>query len=247
MKSDRARFGADIIAEFGIPEGGSKKAVILCDGVPTVPSKHKLMRFLMKRGFAVFHMRYRGTWESGGEFLARSPHEDVLDLIDAIPKGFTGLWEKQSYMIEPENIYVFGSSFGGPAALLAASDPRITKVVVFSPVVDWTEESEEEPFERFMEEIHEGYGGAYRSTDTNWKKLESGEFYNPVRHEKDIPKGKVLMIHAADDTSVSAGPVKAFAERTGCKLIMLQKGGHFGARKAMGWRIWWHIRRFINS
>lgn len=247
MYFDRARFKGDIIAEFGIPEGGSNKVITLCDGVPTVPSKHILMRFLVKRGFAVFHMRYRGTWESGGEFLKRSPHEDVLDLINEIPKGFTGLWGQEYCKIEPKKIYIFGSSFGGSAALLAASDPRVTKIVVFSPVVDWTEETEEEPFRRFLEEVFEGYKGAYRAADASWEKLEAGAFYNPVQHEGEIPPGKVLIIHARDDTSVAAGPVKAFAERIGCRLIMLRRGGHFGASKATEWLLWWRIRQFLSK
>lgn len=247
MYFDRAKFG-DIVAEFGIPEKGSNRVIIICDGVPTVPSKHTLIKFLVKRGFAVFHLRYRGSWESKGVFLERSPHEDVLALIDALPRGFTGLWEGQSFTLNPNIIYLFGGSFGGAAVLLASSHPKVSKVVAFSPLVDWTKDTEEgESLGRFKEEIFTGYPGAYRSKPEHWNKLESGEFFNPVRHTKEIPGEKILIIHATDDDVVSYEPVAAFAKETKSRLITLKKGGHFGASKAMNWLLWWKVKRFLNT
>jgi hypothetical protein len=39
------------------------------------------------KGFCIIYPRYRGAWESGGQFLEKSPHEDILDSIDDLPKG----------------------------------------------------------------------------------------------------------------------------------------------------------------
>ena len=37
--------------------------------------------------FWIVYPRYRGAWERGGQFLEKSPHEDILDSIDDLPKG----------------------------------------------------------------------------------------------------------------------------------------------------------------
>ena len=52
--------------------------------MPSIPSKQPLSDFLAAKGFWVIYPRYRGAWESGGEFLAKSPHEDILDVLDEL-------------------------------------------------------------------------------------------------------------------------------------------------------------------
>ena len=88
--SFRARFKKEIVAEFSLPArpGRKHKVIILCDGMPGLPRKQPLMEFLAGKGYWVFYPRYRGAWESGGTFLARSPHLDILDVIDGLPAGF---------------------------------------------------------------------------------------------------------------------------------------------------------------
>ena len=49
-------------------------------------TKQPLSEFLAAKGFWVLYPRYRGAWESGGKFLAKSPHGDILDVLDELPK-----------------------------------------------------------------------------------------------------------------------------------------------------------------
>jgi len=83
----RTRFENGILAEFLAPSRTRKrqKLVILCDGMPSIPRKQPLGEFLASKGFWVLYPRYRGTWESYGEFLARSPDQDLLDIVDSLP------------------------------------------------------------------------------------------------------------------------------------------------------------------
>jgi len=244
----RTRFKEEIVAEFLIPEGGSDRVIILAPGMPTIPSQGKLIRFLVKRGFSVFFPRYRGSWESGGDFLTTSPHQDVLDVIAELPKGFTSAWDGAEYKINPKQVIVICSSFGGPAGLLAAQDSRIDKVIAFSPVVDWTEESREEPFDFLKKFVQIGFGEAYRGPKENWKKLESGGFYDPASKISSIPSEKIWIFHAKDDEVVLEGPVQAFAEKLGCKYTALKKGGHFGMNTLlMKPFFFWKIRRFLSK
>src|SRR5580693_6681459 len=85
----RTRFRNEIVAEFLPPSRPRKrhKLIILCDGMPSIPRKQPLSEFLADRGYWVLYPRYRGAWESDGQFLERSPHEDIHDVIDELPKG----------------------------------------------------------------------------------------------------------------------------------------------------------------
>ena len=86
----RTRFGGNILTEFlpplrvGSGRAGRDKVIVLCDGMPSIPRKQELAEFLARKGYWVFYPRYRGSWESGGEFLERSPHLDILAVVDGL-------------------------------------------------------------------------------------------------------------------------------------------------------------------
>ena len=79
----RTRFKKEIVCEFLPPARAGKKqrVIVLCDGMPSIPRKQGLASFLAAKGYWVFYPRYRGAWESDGEFLKTSPHLDILDVI----------------------------------------------------------------------------------------------------------------------------------------------------------------------
>ena len=111
----RTRFAGDILTEFLPPLRRSKKqrVIVLCDGMPSIPRKQPLAEFLAAKGYWVFYPRYRGSWESGGTFLARSPHLDILDVIDGIHGEFREIAFRQKFRLRPDEVFVIGGSFGG--------------------------------------------------------------------------------------------------------------------------------------
>src|ERR1700756_1943878 len=135
----RTRFKREIVTEFVPPAQSRKvqKVIVLCDGMPSVPRKQPLAEFLSKKGYWVFYPRYRGAWESGGQFLEQSPHQDILDVIDELPKGVRELGFGKRFALKPDEIFVIGGSFGGAAAILASLDDRVKRVIANCPVVDW--------------------------------------------------------------------------------------------------------------
>jgi alpha-beta hydrolase superfamily lysophospholipase len=135
----RTRFKKEIVAEFLPPARPSKRqqVIILCDGMPSIPRKQALAEYLSTKGYWVFYPRWRGAWESGGQFLERSPHEDILDIVSELPNGFQELAFGRKFRCSPDKVFVIGGSFGGAAAILSSLDPRITKVIANCPVVDW--------------------------------------------------------------------------------------------------------------
>jgi pimeloyl-ACP methyl ester carboxylesterase len=244
----RTRFGRDIVAEFMEPArpGKRPRVIILCDGMPTVPSKGSLVEFYARKGYWVFHPRYRGTWESGGSFLARPCDEDIGIVVDGLTRGFRDAWSGRQFRLQNPNITLIASSFGGATALLASRDVRVQRVVAFSPVVDWTSESRAEPMSFLKRFTAEGFGMGYRGSSGIWKKLRSGRYFNPTREEGTIDGRKLLLVHARDDDSVLWRPVERFARRTGAELVLLKHGGHMGLRAAMEPRFWKRIARFIK-
>lgn len=227
--------------------------------MPGMPRFPEVLRFWSKKGFWVFFPRYRGTWESGGEFLKRSPHEDILDVIDEIPKGFTDLWSGQHYMLSARRsldaggnatryiLYVFGGSFGGPAALLCSRDPRVTKAVAFAPVIDWKAPSRDEPMDKLGMFLPKGFGNGYRFSKKNWLRLSRNEFYSPLKETDTLDGKKLLIFHATDDGSVPYSRTRRFAAKTGAKLITLRSGGHFGVSKSIEPKIYRHIKKFLST
>ena len=228
----RTRFKRRMVAEFLPPARPRKpdRAIILCDGMPSVPRKQPLMEFLAGKGYWVFYPRYSGTWESDGEFLHRSPHRDILDVIDGLPRGFRELAFGQRFEVEPREVFVIGGSFGGAAAILCSLDRRVKRVIANCPVVDWSILSEAEKAETsnpsYVAYIREAFGGAYRLSERNWRKLSNGRFYNPAHHVNELDPTKIMLFHAKDDPNVPYRSVKAFADQTGVKLNTLERGGH---------------------
>jgi len=248
----RTRFQRDILTEFLPPARATKthRVIILCDGMPSIPRKQPLSEFLAAKGYWVFYPRYRGSWESGGEFLKRSPHEDILAVIGGLKKEFRELAFGRRFRVAADEVFVIGGSFGGAAAILSSLDPRVKKVVANCPVVDWAilprEQKKETSNPSYAAYIREAFGNAYRLSDRNWNKLNQGTFYNPAYHARDITPSKVIMFHAQDDLYIPYRSVKKFARQTGVPLNLLRQGGHLSTDKIVR-KYWSQISHFFDT
>ena len=248
----RTRFKNEIVAEFLPPARGRKtdRVIVLCDGMPGIPRKQPLSEFLSKKGYWVFYPRYRGAWESGGVFLRKSPHEDILDVIDELPKGVKELAFGKKFSLNPSEIFVIGGSFGGAAAILCSLDPRVKRVVANCPVVDWSivkaSEKKETSNKSYAAYIRRAFGNGYRLSEANWRKLYRGKFYNPTARAAEIDPAKIMMFHAKDDPFVPWRSVDGFARKTGARLRLLEKGGHLRTEYIVQ-RYWPQIAKFFRQ
>ncbi|HKW74865.1 MAG TPA: alpha/beta fold hydrolase [Terriglobales bacterium] len=248
----RTRFKKQIVAEFLPPTRARKKqrVIILCDGMPSVPRKQPLARFLADKGYWVIYPRWRGAWESDGEFLERSPEQDLRDIIDELPKGLRESAFGQKFKLDPDEIFVIGGSFGGAAAILASLDPRVKRVVANCPVVDWSVLDEEQPKETsnpsYPAYLRETFGNGYRLKEKNWNKLRSGKFFNPAHDIKRLVPEKILIFHAKDDPYIPWRSVERFAQRARIKLKLLPRGGHLKTEETI-LQHWPEIHRFLGT
>lgn len=250
MHAKRTRFAKDIVAEFYPPTRPSHKVVIFAPGMPGTPdTKSLLARFFNKKGYWFIYPRYRGTWESGGHFMAQEPTQDIVDVIESLAEPFQALPGGESYLIETPEIYVVGSSFGGAAALLVSSHPKVKKVLTISGVIDWSRPGKDEPlewmFEEFMPQV---FGAGYRMQSADdWKKIQETEFYNPIRQQDKIDASKVLMVHSKDDTVVPYASAEGLSNSLDIPLITLKGKGHAGSSQIMTWRVWRKVKKHFAS
>ena len=247
----RTRFASDIVCEFLPPARPRKtqRVIILCDGMPSMPRKQPLAEFLAGKGYWVFYPRYRGSWESGGSFLERSPHLDILDVVDGLSRDFRELAFGRRFRVSADEVFVIGGSFGGAAAILSSLDPRVKRVVANCPVVDWAilarEQKKETSNPSYAAYIRAAFGNGYRLSDGNWKKLASGKFYNPMYCAREITAAKVLMFHAQDDPYVPYRSVQKFARVTGARLKLFRRGGHLSTDLIVR-KYWPQVREFFQ-
>lgn len=232
MKVLRTRFAREIVAEFLPPARPTSQVIILCPGMPSIPQRQELLRFYSEKGYWVFYPRYRGSWESDGLFLKQSPHEDILDIVQQLPKGFQDLQSRVRYQVNPCDVYCIGWSFGGPAAILASQSSRVTKSVALASTIDFRFPGEE-PYAELYKYVRKAFGNGYRFHLRDWRKLLAGKFYSPVNHLHELDGRKLLLIHARDDKVDSYVPAEDFSKRIGAKLILLDKGGHISSVRLM--------------
>lgn len=246
----RTRFAKEIVAEVLFPEHQTGKVAIMAIGAPSAPYKKETLQFLASQGYVVIFPRYRGTWESEGNFLEKSPAQDIRDVIVELTTKRcvydVATQEKKSIRISA--IHLFGGSFGGPAVLLNTHFPIVKKVIALSPVIDWSVEGEDEPFDLFVHFSQEGFGGAYRTKHSrDWQKLVTSNFYNPVAHTSSIIGKKIFIIHCKDDTNVPYNPVILFAEETGATYYLKPKGNHLGFNYLPHKFYWKKIAKFLKA
>lgn len=246
MELKRTSFLGEIVAEFLPPKHQTRDVVILCDGMPSGGSQRQSIEWFSKKGFWTFHLRYRGTWESSGRFLDHAPEQDVLDVIAALPNGFTDLWSHESFALQPAHVCVVGSSFGGTAALMASLHVVVQKVLAIAPVIDWTVQADE-PLDWLEQVIRQGYGGAYRFSSDDWRRLSRGEFFQPQAVVNEFDPKKIFIAHAMDDVVVPIGPTQAFVSQVGCEAQFYQTGGHHLRKKMMRWPTTSQVLRFLRS
>ena len=225
----RTRIAGDIVAEVMLPTKQTGNVAVIATGLPSSPEKRELLDFLARQGYVTVLPRYRGTWESGGYFLDHSPADDIRDVIDTLVRdqSVIDIATRQRVPIRVRTVHLFGSSFGGPAVLLNSRHPIVKKVIAISPVLDWSVEGEDEPFDQHVQFVVAGFGGVYRVREKrNWNKLVKTNFYNPLAHTNTLDGKKIFILHAEDDRIVPHEPLFDFIHQTGAKYYLKPHGGH---------------------
>lgn len=216
-----------IVTEYLFPKIPTKSAIILCDGLPGVPQQHGLMHELSKKGFAVFFPRYRGTWESDGTFLERSPERDIEELI----KELRVMKDRRPFKQSFDRIFLIGTSFGGAVSLSLGNHPQVERAVSLSPVFDFTKLN---GMDSLCDFLRDAWMGAYRFDISQWKLLASGELLAPETTMNEASAKKHLVIGGKEDTQIPQKQLKAFCAKHKLDCRILENTGHISLRRIQG-------------
>ncbi len=213
-----------------------------------MPCKGRVLEFFARKGYIAVLFRYRGTWESRGNFLSDSPEKDIRETVDAVFSGeLFDAWSGEKHTFIPRRIILLGSSFGGTGAILSSRYEKVSKAIAFSPVVDWTVPSKAEPIDSMYVNIRSAFGEAFRISKKNWNKLKRGTFFNPMNHVGDMDGSKLLIFHAKNDNVVPFKEVNRFAQKTGSRLVLRKSGGHFSLNDVMKPIFFKYVRAFLKE
>jgi len=240
-----------LLSEFVFLENTApKKAIILCEGLPTAPKRQETLEFLAQQGFLVFYPRYRGTWESDGEFLAQNPTADLGLLVELVNSGnIVELFGNKTFSFQIEKVFVIGTSFGGSIALESLALPGIAKAVALSPVIDFktfNKNFPEQDLNHLGNFMTKAFTNGYRFSPTNWAKLLEGEIINPASVINEATAKNALIIQSQDDKTVNYIPVVEFGKKHGIECMLLPEDGHFSFSKIPK-KLWSEIITWLNK
>lgn len=222
-----SRFG-DIVFEFLPAKISSERFVILCEGMPSIPSRRELMQSLSDFGWNVLYPRYRGTWESPGNFLEQSPRGDIQQLCDVLVDGL----DVRHKMYRAERISIIGSSFGGGVALTLADHPNVSRVIALSPIVDFkASEPILHSLKLFLQNM---YPGAYRFSEQDWARMSDGELLQPINHMDSDTVKKIHLFGGGLDPEILIGDLRAFSKRVNVPLVVYPEQSHLSFSKLTG-------------
>lgn len=243
----RSRF-EDIVFEFKI-SNEPRGTVILCDGLPSVPNQKMLMEHLGNNGYNVFFPRYRGTWESDGEFLAQPPARDIFDFLQFLKKGeVIELYGSNKFLIKPP-FHIIGSSFGGTVALCLADNDINGKIITFSPIINFfthNQERKEQDLKNLGNFIKKAFGNGYRFKIENWERMVKGMLFNPPENIMPVKAKKILIAYDKSDTAVDYKKIAVYAQKHNIKTLLLKEVGHLSFSKIPK-GVWTDIFNFIDA
>lgn len=244
----RGKIG-QIVYEFLPTNAQCVGTLILCDGLPSVPKQKILMESLASAGFFVVFPRYRGTWESGGEFLKKSPVQDILKIIREVKTGYlVDLFNKEKIRIPSKRIVVLGSSFGGSVALALADNDSVAKIVALSPIVDFVQHGnkKEQNLIKLGSFIKTAFGESYRFSISSWRKLVQGRILNPSRISSN-KKENVLICFDSSDSEIDARKIEGFVKENGVASLRSDGLGHLSFSKIQSSKMLSQISEWLKK
>ncbi|ELX13665.1 putative dipeptidyl aminopeptidases/acylaminoacyl-peptidase family protein [Janthinobacterium sp. HH01] len=201
--SYQARDGLAIPAFLTLPKGAGKHlpTVIMIHGGPTVRdswSWNKDVQFLVSRGYAVLQPQFRGSNGFGRSFQTAGYAQWGLSMQDDITDGVHYL--VQQGIADPKRICIFGSSYGGYAALWGlAKTPELYRCgISFAGVTDlemMLTGTSDSNSDKLAKELMRSRIGDIRVSKQKFDQV------SPLKNVKDI-KAPVLLMHGELDQRV---------------------------------------------
>ena len=228
----KARDGLDISAVLTVPAGREAKnlpLILMPHGGPVARDYEQWdwwAQFLADRGYAVLQPNYRGSSGFGTAFADKARGQWGLAMQDDLDDAVA--WAASSGLADPARVCIVGASYGGYAALRAATrgGSRYRCAVSFAGVSDLAAMVRYDG--RFL------YGNYSR----NWMKEQAPDFraVSPI-HQAARVSIPVLLMHGKKDRTVLVGQSRDMAEKLekegkSVTYIEQPEGDHYFTREA---------------
>ncbi|MBL7160568.1 MAG: alpha/beta fold hydrolase [Candidatus Aenigmarchaeota archaeon] len=200
--------------------------IIICHGFSSNKESGKyaeLERLLNYRKIATFRFDLYGHGESEGDFADITVAEAVDDIMNAI---------KHIKNLGYTKIGLFGSSFGGMASLLAASQTNELYILVLnSPVSNYSEGLFSKYSEQYINEWKKDGYRMHEKSDGTKIKLNYNFYEESQQHDGYEAAKKIsvptLIIHGDQDETVPIEQSKKTSKNIrNCKLEIIQGANH---------------------
>ncbi len=193
-----ARDGKIIPGYVTIPKGeGPHPLIVLPHGGPHVNeiiAYDEWGQFLANNGYMVLQPQYRMSVGWGREHFDSAMGQHGLDMQDDKDDG--ALYLVEQGMADPDRMAMFGWSYGGYAALVAASrEPNIYQCVIAGAAVA-------DPKKVYLKRARGGSGPLKDDMITDWARARGGFVgINPIEEMEKV-NVPVMMVHPKQDARV---------------------------------------------
>lgn len=233
----------NIISELYIPQKQNGKVIIFLPGLPSFLGKNDVTKNLVNTEYVVFQPYYSGSFDSLGDFSPQNCIKDIDIFIKmASQKKHKELYFDKELTINTREIILFGTSYGSSIAVFGCNDNRVSKIVLFSPVLTYEQEKINNlgvnlDFEAQMEALNNllrrGYPNTYRIKDKSSMRkslLGSDKDFNPIDYLATKIDKPVFILHGEND-SIPFELSKRLLEDANvndnlCELVVIKNAGH---------------------
>ncbi len=245
----RAYYGS-IFFEF-VLQDRTADAVIILPGFPGRNDFNELIELFFDRGYHVFVPRYRGTFQSLGVFLSKSPVDDLSMFMSNLDKGFAkSLWDMKKKTFKINKKILVASSFGGAIACgLVAKHQGFSHLILAAPVWDFArhnEKGDEQDLINLTGFVKRAYKNCYRINFNDIvKKLSKFKELSPEYYHTKLKDFPVLVFHDPNDKIVAFRHTKEMLSVLGRATYIEHYLGH-GLSVSLLSAFWKDVDKFIK-
>lgn len=240
----------DLYFEFAVHKG-KRDSILILPGFPSYHNLKERIKFLYDKGYNVFFPRYKGSYQSKGYFLDENPLISLKKFVNSLMKGKAiSLYDMKEFNFEVKELIVLGICFSGPFSLaLSSLDPRISKLILFSPAWDFSFNQKINGSQGLNETfsfVKRAYKNLYRIKfkDLN-KKLNSFKQLHYRTYWNNNSFNLLVFIDERDPKNYSSKFKKNFLDKNNLKIIK-HKMGH-GLKLEILEEYWKEIESFLEN
>jgi len=242
-------FAKEIFFEYKTHKEPSK-AIIILTGFPSSNKEDEIINTLFEKGYNIFFMRYKGSFQSEGKFLEKNPSQEIKEFINYLENEKTiNLWDEKESVFKNTEYIILSGSFSGSIAL-GINDNKINKIILCSPVWDYTEhniDGDEQELKHLTKFVKKGWNKLYRydfeDIQEQMKKFENCKWKN---YKNNLTNKKILVFHDPKDKPTNIKHTRKKAKEINTIKIIEHELGH-GMKSSLIQKYLKNILEFIEQ